>query len=141
MDLQGLDLKVQLQLIVSGKTGVSSTLVRLCPRSRLASEGANAAGEISWQKQIMFVVWSHPELSVLLVKAMLVETMETQWKQCLGKATRFIDPTSPKKRQNFPTPLTMNSLLTQNNSATGLAPSCWAAAWCCCRQSLGERKG
>lgn len=33
MDLQWLDLKVWLQLMVSGKTGAGSTVVRLCPRS------------------------------------------------------------------------------------------------------------
>lgn len=81
MDSQGLDLKVQLQLMVSGKTGASSTPVRLCPGRRLASEGANAAAEISWQKRIVFVVWSDSELSALLVEALSVETMETRWKK------------------------------------------------------------
>lgn len=50
MDLEGLDLKVQLQLMVNGKTGTSSILVRLCSRSSLGWEGADAAGGISWQK-------------------------------------------------------------------------------------------
>lgn len=50
MDLQGLDLKVQLQLMANGKTGNSFILVKLCSRSRLGSEGANAAAEILWWK-------------------------------------------------------------------------------------------
>lgn len=50
MDLQRLDLKVQLQLMVNGKTGTSFILVRLCSRSRQGSEGADAAGEIPQQK-------------------------------------------------------------------------------------------
>lgn len=47
MDLQGLGLEVQLQLMVNGKTGTSFILARLCSRSRLGWEGADAAGEIS----------------------------------------------------------------------------------------------
>lgn len=50
MDWQGLDLKVQLQLMVNGKTGTSFILVSLCSRSSLGWEGADAAGGISWQK-------------------------------------------------------------------------------------------
>lgn len=50
MDLQGLDLKVQLQLMANGKTGTGFILVKLRSRSRLGSESANAAAEILWWK-------------------------------------------------------------------------------------------
>lgn len=88
--------------------------------------------QVKFHGRNMPVVWCNPELNVLLLKALLAETMSGQSHQIYWSCL-------PQNKAESPNPC-MNSLLTQNASAPGLALLCWAAAGSHCRQSLGEHK-